>query len=76
MAVVAKPLDSVLQISLQVGTDTAGRPVIRKRIFANLNSALTDQQVYDLSTVLAGLQSFPVTGTLRLNNVDLANSLV
>lgn len=74
MAVVATPVDSILQISVQIGTDELGRPVVRKRVFGDLKADLTDQQVYDLSTVLAGLQAFPVVGTQRLNNVDLANA--
>ncbi len=74
MALTATPVGSVLQISVQTGTDTLGRPVIRKRVFNDLKTSLTDQQVYDLGVILAGLQAYPVTGNQRLNNVDLVNA--
>ena len=72
MAVIATPVDSALQISVQVGTDTLGRPVIKKRVFGDLKASLTDQQIYDLGAVLAGLQAFPVVGNQRVNQVELA----
>ncbi len=72
MAVVATPVSSALQISVQTGTDSLGRPVIKKRVFDELKATLTDQQIFDLALVLAGLQAFPVTGNQRLNQIQLA----
>lgn len=72
MAVVATPQDSSLQITVQVGTDTLGRPKLKKLAFAGLKAALTDQQVFDLAASLGGLQKYPVTRNERINPVTLA----
>ena len=74
MAVTSTPISSALHISVQVGTDALGRPLIRKRIISALKSSLTDQQVYDLGASLAGLQAFPVTANQRVNQTDLVNA--
>ncbi|HWJ03437.1 MAG TPA: DUF1659 domain-containing protein [Verrucomicrobiae bacterium] len=74
MAVSATPTGSALYISVQVGTDSLGRPQLKKRIYSDLKASLTDDQVYNLGVVLAGLQSFPVVGNERVNQVDLVNA--
>ncbi|HZW84260.1 MAG TPA: DUF1659 domain-containing protein, partial [Candidatus Deferrimicrobium sp.] len=60
MAVIATPVGSSLQLSLQVGTDTQGAPVLKKRVFGDLKVSLTDQEIFDLAGVLAALQTFPM----------------
>ncbi|MDA8443172.1 MAG: DUF1659 domain-containing protein [Peptococcaceae bacterium] len=73
MAVVATPVSSTLQVSVQVGTDSYGRPQLKKLSFSGLKASLTDQQIFDLATVLGGLQQYPVTANQRANQVELAN---
>lgn len=67
MAVQRVPEGSRLQISLQTGTDEAGKPVISAKSFANVKPDALDQDVFDVAQALASLQIYPVVAVRRID---------
>jgi hypothetical protein len=72
MAVIASAKDTVLVVSIQTGLTPAGSPILRQRSLQNVRSNAADQDVYDVTKALYGLQSYPLISVRRDNRVDLA----
>ena len=61
MAVIVVPRDSSLQLRLVTGTNPlTGAPIIESKTFTKVKATALDQDVYDVTTALAGLQKYPV----------------
>lgn len=71
MAVTSMPLGSALLVQVQTGVDGSGNPVVRTRRWANIKAAATDQDVFDVANVIAGLQMHPVVDIIRQDSEDL-----
>lgn len=73
MAVVKAEQSAKLMIKVQTGTNTSGDPVYRQRSLANLNPALTDEEVMAIGQALGTLQAHPIEAIARQDNAILAN---
>ena len=71
MAVVSTPQTG--KMTLIVSETVNGKTVVHNRIFGNVKASVTDQDVFDVLTVLAGLQKMTVSGMSRTSLADLAN---
>jgi len=71
MAVIASAKDTLMVVTYQTGLTAQGSPKLSQRSFANVKSAATDQEVYDVATALYGLQTYPLISVRRDNRVDL-----
>ncbi|MDI6711410.1 MAG: DUF1659 domain-containing protein [Bacillota bacterium] len=71
MAVTSMPLGSALLVQVQTGVDGSGNPVVRTRRWSNVKAAATDQDVFDVANVIAGLQAHPVVDIVRQDSEDL-----
>jgi hypothetical protein len=61
MAVIVVPRDSSLQLRLITGTNPiTGAPIIESKTFNQVKAAALDQDIYDVTTALIGLQKYPV----------------
>ena len=61
MAVIVVPRDSSLQLRLITGTNPlTGAPIIESKSFTKVKAAALDQDIYDVTTALVGLQKYPV----------------
>ena len=59
--VVTVPRDSALQFRLVVGTNPdTGAPIIQSKSFSKVKATALDQDIYDVTTALIGLQKYPV----------------
>ncbi|HHV56235.1 MAG TPA: DUF1659 domain-containing protein [Firmicutes bacterium] len=67
MAVQRVPEGARLQLSLQTGTDEAGKPLVRAKSFANVKADAADQDVFDVAQALAGLQIYPLVAVRRID---------
>lgn len=61
-----------LIIKVQTGISDSGNPVYSARSFANINTALSDDDVLDIGRSLAELQECAVQAVVRQENAALA----
>jgi hypothetical protein len=73
MAVEVNPVDSRLRLRLEVGQDAQGNPRYSTRTYSGVKTGASDQDVYDIAVMLAGLQVYPVVSIDRVNQVELVN---
>jgi len=71
MAVVVEPLGTVLELEVQTGTDPSGEPVRATRRYRSIKAGASDQDVFDVGQVLAGLQQHSLLGIVRVNSEEL-----
>ena len=71
MAVNANPVDSRLQLRLNVGQDTEGNPVYSSRSYANVKPLASDQAVFSVGNSLAGLQEHVLEEVRRITEYVL-----
>jgi hypothetical protein len=71
MAVISTALGSRLSLVVQTGTDAQGNPELKTRTYNRVKASSTDDAVYQMATILAGLQKHPLYGVSRVNEVSL-----
>ena len=71
MAVISSPLDSRLRLVVQVGTDAQGNPRLATRTYNRIKAEATNEGVYQVASVLVGLQKYPLYSVNRVNEVEL-----
>jgi hypothetical protein len=59
MAVEARPLNSTLQLTYDMGTDE-GKKLVRRRSYSNVKIDAADQDLFDVAAAIVGLQSYPI----------------
>ena len=69
MSVTRTPLVKRLQIRWNTGLDEEFNPVYRIRSWSNLNTAGTDQQIFDLALFIDALCEHTLNSA-RINTVD------
>ena len=57
MAIITSPTDSRLRLMVQTGTDPQGNPVVATRNYSRIRPRPPMKSVYQVATVLGGLQS-------------------
>ena len=61
MAVIVVPRDSSMQLRLVSGTNpNTGAPIIETKTFGAVKVTALEQDIYDVTTALIGLQKYPV----------------
>jgi len=71
MPVTTNQLGSRLQLRLVEGTDEEGKEIIRTRLLNNVKSSALDEDVMDVADALIGLQKYPVSSIVRINEYEL-----
>ena len=74
MAVVKTPQESRIGIKVHNGTSASGAAQYKTLRFSGVKSATPDQDVFDVGSSIAGLQSAVVAGITRTDESDLANA--
>lgn len=74
MAVTSTPLGSVVELTVQTGTDAAGQPVYARIRLRNVKPSATDEDVYAVGQALAGLQVYPLAEVRRVDTEELATA--
>lgn len=72
MALVVTPNSSRLTLTMNIGNDDEGRPILRSRSYSGVKPAAADQDVYDVALVLEGLQQYVVGEVSRIDETGLA----
>ncbi|WZL78761.1 DUF1659 domain-containing protein [Eubacteriales bacterium mix99] len=73
MALVKKPLSTRVQIRLSLGLGENGRERTRAKSLNNIKTDAPDQDIFDVASALAALQSYPVAGIRKVEQSDLIN---
>jgi hypothetical protein len=60
VAVEARPLNSTLQLTYDLGTDGDGKKLVRRRSYSNVKIDAAEQDLFDVAAAIAGLQSYPI----------------
>lgn len=58
-------LQSTLVLSFDNGVDAKGKPVVKRKAFRNIKTAATQDQLYNVASVLAPLQQLPLISVER-----------
>ena len=74
MAVNKSEQAAKLMIKVQTGVNASGSPVYRQRSFANMNPALSDEDVLNIGTTIGQLQEHNVESISRQDNAVLAEA--
>lgn len=75
MPVTASPLNCMLQLKVQTGTDAKGNPVLVTRNYRSVKTAALDDAIYDVGLALAQLQEHPVDSIRRVNEMELESAI-
>jgi len=73
MALQVQPVDSRVILRLEAGVNGEGNPIYTNRSYSRIKTDASDQDVYDIAVILAGLQSLPVVSITRVNQMELVN---
>ncbi|WP_018086023.1 DUF1659 domain-containing protein [Desulfurispora thermophila] len=65
---------SALRLVLQTGVDEQGNPITRNKTLSNVKTSASDEDVYAVAALLAGLQDYGVNNILRIDSGALQNS--
>lgn len=74
MAVEARPLNSILQLTYDLGTDGDGKKLVRRRSYSNVKVDAADQDMFDVAAAIAGLQSYSVSQIQVTDRKQLVNA--
>jgi len=73
MALEIRPMDTRLQIQLDMGQDQNGRRITRTRTLSRIKNDVADADLYNIASALAGLQSHPVLAIRKTAQFDYVN---
>ncbi len=71
MAIIANQSDSKLKLVLDAGLDENNKEIIKNKTFANIKRTATNENVYEVATALAGLQSYTLKSIKKYEEYDL-----
>lgn len=74
MAIVKNPVDSRIKMTYDFGINEQGKAVTKTKTISNVKPAALDQDIFDVVTALAGLQSNAVIRIIREDNAALAQA--
>ena len=74
MAVEARPLNSTLQLTYDLGTDGDGKKLVRRRSYSNVKIDAAEQDLFDVAAAIAGLQSYPIEQIQVTDRKHLVNA--
>ena len=71
MAVTVIPVQTRLQLRLQIGLDDKGNPRFGTRSYANLKPGADNEELYGLGQILANLQEHDLEAIRRVDEIEL-----
>jgi hypothetical protein len=66
-------MDTRLQIQFDMGQDQNGRRITRTRTLSRIKSDVADEDLYNMASALAGLQSHTVLAIRKTAQFDYVN---
>lgn len=73
MALEIRPMPVRLQIQLDMGQDQNGRRITRTRSLNRIKPEISDEDLYNIATALASMQSHPVVAIRKTSQFDYVN---
>ena len=73
MALEIRPYSTRAQIQFDLGVDGDGKKLRASKSLSNIKPEITDQDIFDVASGLAALQSHPVLVIRKVSQTDLVN---
>jgi len=73
VALEIRPMPVRLQIQLDMGQDQNGRRITRTRSLNRIKPEISDEDLYNIATALALMQSHPVVAIRKTSQFDYVN---
>jgi len=73
VALEIRPMPVRLQIQLDMGQDQTGRRITRTRSLNRIKPEISDEDLYNIATALASMQSHPVVAIRKTSQFDYVN---
>lgn len=73
VALEIRPMPVRLQIQLDMGQDQNGRRITRTRSLNRIKPEISDEDLYNIATALASMQSHPVVAIRKTSQFDYVN---
>lgn len=74
MAVTKSPIISTIRLSLIIGLNPQGGPILRQTSLNNVKTSAADQDLFDVASALVGLQEYQLDSIKRVDIADLAQA--
>lgn len=71
MAVETMKFGTKMVLKLDGGLNEKGEPIVKSKTYANVNTAAVDQDIYDVASTLAALQTRTLEGVHKLEETIL-----
>jgi hypothetical protein len=71
MAVDSVKFGTKMVLKLDGGLDEKGQPVVKSKTYSNVNTLALDQDIYDVASGMAGLQTRTLQGVHKLEETVL-----
>jgi hypothetical protein len=71
MAIIANQADSKFKLVLDAGLDEDNNEVIKSKTFTNVKTTATNDNIFEVATALASLQSYTLTNIKKYEEFDL-----
>lgn len=71
MALEVLPYARALQLGLDMGVDTNGKKIVRRRTLSGIITEAADEDVYDVAVALYSLQSHPINEIIVTDRKEL-----
>jgi len=67
MAAQLTPSESRVRVSLQVGTDELGEPILKSKTYSRVKPSASNDAIYAVMDAMMDLQAHPVDGYERID---------
>ncbi len=75
MAVIANQGNSKLKIVFNAGVDDDNKTIVKSKTFANVKSAIQNEDLYNLGVAISDLQSYELSNIVRFEEYELLNEI-
>lgn len=75
MAVIANQADSKLKLVFNAGLDENNKDIMKSKTFANVKTAVTNDNLYNLAVSMSDLQSYTISKIVRYEEYQLSNEI-
>lgn len=71
MAIIANQADTKIKLVLDAGIDENNKEITKNKTIANVKTTATNDNIYEVATALAGLQTYTLKNIKRYEEYDL-----
>jgi hypothetical protein len=73
MAITSTDITSELIMVMDNGIGSSGQSLSKNRVYKNIKTAATDEEIFAVAAGLSNLQTHELQGVLRRNTIEIEN---